>query len=139
MSAMSLLMQALQAQYPLIKTLHIALVAGSGGLFALRGLGMLAGAAWPMKAGVRQLSVWIDVLLLAAGVSLWTLLGLHPAREHWLGVKLALLLIYIVLGSIALKRGRTRRQRALGYLAALAVFGFMVTVARAHHPLGWLA
>jgi len=136
---MSFLLQALQANYPLIKNLHIGLVSCSGTLFALRGLGVLAGTAWPMQAWARRLSVWIDVLLLSAGVSLWTLLGLNPAREHWLGVKLMLLLVYIVLGSIALKRGRTRGQRALGYLAALAVFGFMVTVARAHHPLGWLA
>lgn len=125
--------------YLAIKHAHIALVGLSGALFAARGLGVLAGAAWPMTAWARRLSVAIDVLLLAAGITLWSLLGLNPARDHWLGTKLALLLLYIVLGSLALKRGRTRTHKALFLLPALAVFGFMVTVARGHHPLGLLA
>jgi uncharacterized membrane protein SirB2 len=44
-----------------------------------------------------------------------------------------------VLGTIALKRGRTPRERMLAYVAALAVFAFIVSVARAHDPLGALA
>ncbi|MDT8998036.1 SirB2 family protein [Paucibacter sp. APW11] len=136
---MSILIESLQAHYPLIKNVHIGLVSASGALFALRALAVQTGAAWPMQAWARRLSVVIDVGLLTAGASLWTLLGLNPLRDVWLGTKLALLLLYIVLGSIAMKRGRTRPQRLLGLLGALAVFGFMVTVARAHHPLGLLA
>jgi uncharacterized membrane protein SirB2 len=133
---MSTVIELLQAHYPAIRQAHIALVACSGTLFAARGLGVLGGGVWPMQARARRLSVCIDVLLLGAGVSLWTLLGLNPARDSWLGLKLGLLLLYIVLGSVALKRGRTPRWRAAAYLAAVAVFGFMLTVARAHHPLG---
>lgn len=122
--------------YPALRHSHMTLVGLSGALFAARGLGVLAGAGWVMAPGVRRLSVLIDMLLLAAGATLWALLGLNPLHDAWLGTKLSLLLLYIVLGSFALKRGRTRGQRAGFLLAALAVFGFMVTVARAHHPLG---
>jgi len=52
---------------------------------------------------------------------------------------LILLVVYIMLGTFALKRGRTPRARLICYLLALATYGFMLTVARKHHPLGLLA
>jgi uncharacterized membrane protein SirB2 len=45
----------------------------------------------------------------------------------------------MVLGSIALRYGRTKRTRVVALLAALVTVGFLVTVARTHQPLGWLA
>jgi uncharacterized membrane protein SirB2 len=54
----------------------------------------------------------------------------------WLGTKIALLLLYIVLGTFALKRARTPRMRLVFYIASLLCFAYMLTVARAHHPLG---
>ncbi|MDM4767316.1 SirB2 family protein [Pelomonas sp. SE-A7] len=126
--------------YPTIKLVHLALVATSGSLFAARGLGVLTGAAWPMQELARRASVLIDSALLLAGATLWMQLQLNPlGNAPWLGVKLLLLLVYIALGSVALKRGSTASRRRLAYAAALAVFGFMLTVARAHHPLGLLA
>ena len=124
--------------YPSIKQGHVALVSASGALFAARGAAVLAGQRWPMQALWRRLSVVIDTLLLAAGATLWTLLALNPLRDTWLGTKLVLLLVYIVLGSLALKRGRTPAVRALGYAAALATFGFMIGVALRHQPYGFL-
>jgi len=38
----------------------------------------------------------------------------------------------------ALRRGRTRRVRAICYVAALVVFASIVGVALTHNPLGWL-
>jgi uncharacterized membrane protein SirB2 len=57
----------------------------------------------------------------------------------WLTVKVLLLVVYIVLGTFALKRGRTRKQRIIYYVAALLVFAFIVSVARAHNPWGIFA
>ncbi len=124
--------------YPHIRAAHVALVATSGTLFALRGAAVMAGQAWPMRNCLRALSVAVDSLLLAAGVALWSLLALQPMRDTWLGAKLLLLLLYIVLGSLAIARARTPRGRALAYVAALACYLFMVSVALAHHPLGAL-
>lgn len=125
--------------YLAIKHAHIGLVGLSGTLFAARGLGVIAGADWPMQPLARRLSVAIDVLLLAAGITLWILLGLHPLHHSWLGTKLALLLLYIVLGSFALKRAPTRGGKSAFLIAALALFCFMASVALAHHPAGWFA
>jgi uncharacterized membrane protein SirB2 len=125
--------------YLWLKPLHIALVLASGSLFAVRGLAVLGGRSWPMARGVRHASYGLDTLLLLAGGSLWALLGLNPLHTSWLGTKLALLLLYIVLGSLALKRARGRAARMACFLAALTCYAFMLSVARAHHPLGLFA
>lgn len=122
--------------YPQIKLAHVALVTASGALFAVRGAAVQAGAAWAMRKPWRMLSYGIDTLLLAAGVTLWALLALNPVQSAWLGTKLMLLLLYIALGSLALKRGRTPAVRGASYVAALATYLFMATVALNHHPLG---
>ena len=54
----------------------------------------------------------------------------------WLAVKVALIVVYVVLGTLALKRARTPRARKWCYVAALLVFFAIYSTARAHHPLG---
>jgi uncharacterized membrane protein SirB2 len=122
--------------YTDIRWVHICAVIASGSLFALRGAGVLAGAHWPMWAPLRYLTYTIDTVLLTAALMLVTILHQYPFVQAWLTVKVLLLIVYIVLGTFALKRARTPRSRALCYLAALVVFLFIVSVARAHHPLG---
>ena len=124
------------ALYPWLRPLHITLVTLSVALFTARGLGVLARQAWPMTRRVRGLAPVIDSLLLLAGGTLWWLLQLNPTQNHWLLAKLVLLVVYIGLGTFALKRGRTPRVRTLCFVLALAVFGGMLAIARAHHPLG---
>jgi len=59
--------------------------------------------------------------------------------KECLNFAITVLLVYIVLGTLALKRARTTRMRLLCFVAAVLCFGFMLTVARAHHPLGLFA
>ncbi len=122
--------------YPFVRWAHIGLVLTSGSLFAARGLGVLRGAQWAMTPGVRRLSYSLDTALLAAALLLLYILDLNPFAVAWLGTKIALLLFYIVLGTFALKRARTPRARLVFYIASLLCFAYMLTVARAHHPLG---
>jgi uncharacterized membrane protein SirB2 len=123
--------------YPLAVGLHVGLVITSVALFAARGLGVLAHQAWPMRPVWRGLSVWIDVGLLSAGGTLWYLLQFNPWHDHWLGAKLVLLVIYIGLGSYALKRAPTGAAKAVFFVAALTCVAFMASIALRHHPLGW--
>ncbi|MCP2821034.1 SirB2 family protein, partial [Salmonella enterica subsp. enterica serovar Typhimurium] len=90
----------------------------SGGLFALRGLGVLLGARWPNAAPVRWLSYTIDTTLLTAALMLLTILPGAMFANGWLAVKLTLLVAYVVLGVMALRRARTRAARAGFYVAA---------------------
>jgi uncharacterized membrane protein SirB2 len=131
--------ETIAAVYPLARWMHIGLVLASVSLFAARGIGVLALQSWPMRAAWRRASVLIDVGLLSAGVTLWALLQFHPLHDPWLGAKLVLLLVYIALGSLALKRAPTRAAKAGFFLAALACVAFMVSIALRHHPLGWWA
>jgi uncharacterized membrane protein SirB2 len=125
--------------YPLAFWTHVALVTASVSLFAARGLGVLSGHEWPMRQGWRGLSVWIDVALLGAGGTLWFMLQFNPFIDLWLGAKLVLLMVYVVLGSYALKRAPTRTLKALCFVVALSVVAFMASIAIHHNPLGWWA
>ena len=127
--------------YPQIKWVHVATVMLSGLLFLLRGLLVQARRpGWAMAAPVRYLSYAIDTTLLTAALMLLTILPGAMFANGWLAAKIVLLLAYMALGSWALKRGRTARVRLACYLAALATFAFMVSIARTHHPGGvfWL-
>lgn len=125
--------------YPLLKSLHIALVSASLSLFASRGLAVLWGARWPMQRVVRRASVLIDSALLAAGGGLWWMLQLNLTQHAWLLTKLILLVVYVLLGTWALKRAPTPAAKALCLALALATVGHMVGVALTKHPAGFLA
>ncbi len=122
-----------------IKNVHIAAVLLSGSLFFLRGLLLLNGRAWAMSAPVRYLSYSVDTVLLTAALMLATMLPSGVFANGWLSVKLLLLVLYVALGSYALKRGRTPKIRRICFVAALLVYAFMLTVARTHQPIGWFS
>ncbi len=121
--------------YDSIKALHIATVIASGALFALRGFAIQLGFRQAMAAPWRYLSYAIDTVLFVAAVTMVWLLHEAWLGAGWLWAKLMLLPIYVVLGSFALKRGRTAPVRLVSYLAALVVFVSIYLIARAHDPL----
>lgn len=125
--------------YPWLLLIHRSCVALSLSLFLLRAVGVLRGQAWPMRANWRWLSVGIDTLLLSAGASLWYVLALNPLQQTWLGAKLMLLVLYIGLGSLALKRAPSLRGKSLALGAAVAIAAIMVGIGWTRHPLGWFA
>lgn len=122
--------------YLQIKWVHIAALIASGCLFLLRGIAVQVGARWAMAGPLRYLSYAIDTVLLTAAMMLVTILHQYPFVQAWLTVKVCLLVVYIGLGTFALKRGRTLRVRLVCFVAALAVYAFIISVAIAHHPLG---
>ena len=125
--------------YPQIKQFHIFVALLSGSLFALRGAFALAGARWPRALPVRWLSYAIDTSLLTAAMMLLTILPWAMFANGWLLAKIALLFVYVVLGVLAMRPQRSRRERSLYYAAALLAFAAIYGIARAHHPMGWLA
>ncbi|HET7223520.1 MAG TPA: SirB2 family protein [Rhodanobacteraceae bacterium] len=124
------------AWYLQILWTHVGCVIASGSLFFTRGCMMLAGLPAANHVALRRISVAVDSLLLAAAIALTTIIHQYPFVQAWLTVKVILLVVYIVLGVFALRRGRTRAIRAGFFAAAMIVFLFIVTVARAHNPFG---
>ncbi len=124
--------------YPEIRITHITAVLISGGLFALRGLGLMLGMKWPLVAPVRYLTYTVDTVLLTAALMLMTIVRQYPFVHGWLTVKVVLLVIYIFLGALAFRQ-RKLHTRFGFWLSALLVYAFIISVARAHHPLGIFA
>jgi uncharacterized membrane protein SirB2 len=126
--------------YVQIKLVHVLAVFLSGALFLTRGLMVQTGRqVWAMSAMLRYLSYTIDTLLLAAALMLLAILPAAIYSNGWLTTKIALLLVYIVLGSFALKRAATQRRRLGFFAAALLTYALMLTIAWTHHPLGLLS
>jgi uncharacterized membrane protein SirB2 len=129
----------LAPHYLALRHLHIACVILSGGLFALRGLLHVAGVAGVNRLSVRIVSWAIDLVLLIAGLLLTRIVHQYPFVDAWLTVKMLLLLAYIALGYVALKRAQTRRARLLSFGVAALAFALMLGVALRHDPAGWFA
>ena len=115
--------------YASLLVLHKLTVAISLALFLLRG-------AWRMMDSPMNSRKWVkivphinDTLLLAAAIGMLVVAGLNPLEHGWLMAKIIGLILYIALGTIALKRGKTPLQRNLAFVGALAVFGYIVAVA----------
>ena len=115
--------------YSALKHVHIACVLLSGSLFLLRGTWMLIAPARLQARWVRIAPHIVDTLLLASAIGLVLWSGQYPFVQAWLGAKVLALLVYIGLGSIALKRGKTRKVRLHAFIAALAVFAYIGAVA----------
>ncbi|WP_157273579.1 SirB2 family protein [Thiobacillus denitrificans] len=124
--------------YLILKNLHLTTIVITLTLFVLRG-------AWMMAESPRIHARWVrivphvnDSLLLASGIGLAVLIQQYPLVHGWLTAKFFALILYIVLGTIAIKRGRTRSQRIGAWIAALLVFGYIVAVALTHDPFPFL-
>jgi uncharacterized membrane protein SirB2 len=123
----------------LLKHLHVTCVALSYSLFFLRGLWMLRGTLAVRGRWVRVVPHMVDSVLLASAVMLAVELGVSPFDAPWLAAKIAALLLYIALGAVALRHGRTQGIRLAAWLSAQAVFFYIVGVAVTHDPASWLA
>ncbi len=119
-----------------LKHLHVTCAALSLGLFLLRGWWMVSKPARLQQRWVRIVPHVIDTVLLASAIALMFIIRQWPFYQDWLTAKVIGLVIYIVLGTIALKRGRTLRVRLVAFFSAVAVFLWIAATARMHAP--WL-
>ena len=114
--------------YFFIKNLHIASVALSGSLFLLRGIWMLRESTMLQQRWVKIIPHIVDTLLLTSAIIIVIMSGQYPFAQDWLTAKLLALFAYIGLGTIAL-RGKTKAVRVSAFIAALAVFIYIGSVA----------
>ncbi|MBQ5942915.1 MULTISPECIES: SirB2 family protein [unclassified Massilia] len=121
--------------YLALKHLHMSFAVLSGSFFLIRGLWMLAGSARLQQRWVKIAPHIVDTLLLASAIGLAAWSRQYPFVAPWLTAKVLALVAYIVLGTIALKRGRTPQVRLAAFIAALACFFYIVAVAVTKNPL----
>lgn len=120
--------------YTLLKHLHMTCAAASYTLFFLRGIWMLRDSPIRQRRWVKIAPHTIDTALLASALWLAWTIGQYPFVDGWLTAKVIALLLYIALGFVALKYGKTKTIRLSAWIAAQLVFGYIVLVAVNHSP-----
>lgn len=123
--------------YALVKSLHVGCAALSYAGFFARGLLMIYGARSLQARWVRVVPHVVDTLLLASAVALAVMSQQYPFFESWLTVKVIALVLYIGIGMVALRRGRTMRGRVVAWVMAQFVFFYIVAVAITRSPVPW--
>ena len=125
--------------YILIKYVHVTSVVLSVTGFFLHGLLLIRAAPSTNARWFRVLPHINDTILLIAALSLAIMSGQYPFVADWVTAKVFGVITYIILGFLALRAGATRRMRIVFWLAALTVFGWIVSVALTRQPMGFLA
>lgn len=125
--------------YMALKHAHMTFALISGIFFFIRGVWMLVDSPRLMQRWVKILPHVNDTLLLLCAIGLMIQIQQYPFVHGWLTAKVVALVLYIVAGTIAIKRGKTKTIRTLAFGFALLCYLYMLSVAFAHHPLGALA
>ena len=122
--------------YLILKHLHVTCVVLSGLGFALRGWWMLNDSPRLKARLTRVVPHVVDTLLLGSALLMAWLSGQYPFAQGWLTAKFFGLLIYILCGTMALKRGKTKAQRSFFLVLAIVAYAYIVGVALTRSP--WL-
>ena len=125
--------------YSFIRNLHtIAAVVTITG-FILRGYWMMSDSGKLQHRITRIAPHVVDTVFLLSGVAMIAMLSLNPLSQRWLLAKFVGLIVYILLGPVAIRRGSTMQIRTVAFVAALSVFAYIVGVAMSKSPASWLA
>jgi len=127
------------AFYLVMKSLHVGCAALSIAGFAARGALMLGNSPILQNRFVRVAPHVVDTILLLSAVWLAWSLRQVPFVQGWVTAKVVALVVYIVLGAVALRRGRTKAVRAAAFAGALLTAAYIVSVAVTRDPRGALA
>ncbi|MGB8518423.1 MAG: SirB2 family protein [Gallionella sp.] len=120
-----------------LKVLHISCAALSYTMFFMRGFWSWRNPGLLQQLWVKFTPHLIDTLLLGSAVAMAVKLHLSLFGASWLQGKIAALLLYIALGEIAIRYGKTIHIKLLAWLAAQCVFLYIVVTAVNHDPVPW--
>ncbi|HEX6792538.1 MAG TPA: SirB2 family protein [Casimicrobiaceae bacterium] len=125
--------------YTTIKLIHQSAVTLSFAGFLARGIGMLRDASWIRHRIAKTFPHLVDTVLIVSAIALAWMLRLTPTNAPWIAAKIAGLVVYIALGLVALRFGRTKTVRAGAWIAAMLTFAWIVSVAITKDPRGFFA
>ncbi|MBP8081304.1 MAG: SirB2 family protein [Arenimonas sp.] len=121
--------------YLVLKYLHVACVVLSGLGFSLRGWWMLNDSPQLKTRLARVVPHVIDSVLLGSALLMAWQSSQYPFAQGWLTAKFFGLLAYILCGTMALKRARTKGRRVAFLVLALLAYAYIVGVALTRNPL----
>ncbi len=125
--------------YHSLTIVHVSCALISIGGFILRGYWMLNGSSLLNHRLAKIVPHIVDTLLLGSAVAMLAIWQTSPLAHSWLTAKIVALILYIGLGMIALRFGKTRRVRATAWLCALLVAAYIVSVALTKSASGFFA
>ena len=97
--------------YLILKAIHVIAAMTTISGFLLRGYWMLTGSEKLKFRATRIVPHVVDTVFLLSGIAMVWMQHLDPFTQPWLIAKFTGLIAYIVLGTIAIKRGRTLQVR----------------------------
>ena len=115
--------------YFALKHIHVTCVFLSISFFILRFYWRFCQPLYLQKKWVRIAPHCIDTVLLASAIALAWISSQVPFVQAWLGAKIIALIVYIILGSFALKRTKSFKTSLIAFIAALLVFAYIVSAA----------
>ncbi len=121
--------------YALLKMVHVGSVILSFSLFFLRGIWLIQDSENLRQRWVKILPHINDTVLLVSAILLAIAIQQNPLEHAWLAAKIFGLLVYIGLGMVAMRFGKTRKTRIAAWVAALFVFAYIVLVALTKSPV----
>ena len=121
-----------------LKLTHICCAFLSISGFALRGWWMVTANPLLRSRPAKVFPHIVDTLLLGSALAMLFIWQLDPFQVSWLVAKICALLLYIALGMVAFRFGRTRAVRLIAFGLALATAGYIVSVAYSKSALGVL-
>jgi len=124
--------------YVLLKQVHVFFALASIIGFMLRWNWRMSGSRLSQMKLNKTAPHIIDTLFLATGVALTFTINQYPFSTAWLTAKIAGLLVYIVLGMLAMSGKVSRPWRVTAFLAAVSTYAWILTVARFKSPWGLL-
>ena len=122
-----------------LKTIHVTFAALSFTGFFIRGIWMLRDSPLLKQRWVKIAPQVVDSVLLASAIALAVQWRLSPLDQPWLMAKIIALVVYIGVGLVALRLGRTKTVRAAAWVLGMLIFAYIVSVAVTRSALGWLA
>jgi uncharacterized membrane protein SirB2 len=120
--------------WPLVNQLHVAFALLTMCSFSLRAYWMLTGSPLLRGPSSRWLPHIIDTMLFATGLTMAVGLAISPLTHPWFATKLVAIVVYAVIGSIALKRGRSKSARVVALVLSSLVLIYIFAAALNHDP-----
>ena len=124
--------------YLIVKYVHMALAAATIAGFLLRGYWHFSESELRRHPLTKVVPHSVDALFLASGIWLAVILNLNLLQHPWLLAKFVGLIGYIGFGMIAFRFGQTQGVRTVAFVAAVAIFTYIVGVALTKTPFSWL-
>jgi uncharacterized membrane protein SirB2 len=118
-----------------VLTVHVSTVLLSISGFIFRGILHFRGSDLVNRKWIKITPHVIDTVLIISAIILLIQSGLNLLTTPWLLAKVIALFLYIALGLIAFRFGKTAHVRMLAWSVAILLFAYICAVAVTKNPL----